>query len=1027
LTSCLEVLRPVLSQDPDRWPALVWEHRRALVPEVFAAAVVAASGAVTPPPFLAAVHGEPLPHHVRVARVATVQAISWWALYTFWKRLPDGPGSFEQDLRHYVDAAPVLAGAQEHLAHVVSESNHEPLSVDDYCAEAVLATLRSRAGGRLDGHPVWPLSWMRIEYSCQLGDENAERLARVRIDHERARRSIGPGDLRRAAEQFVDRFLDLAADGTVDAKVATRAVYSTFAALGRPEIALQVMHGARLETSAETLVDSIVSMPVPDDEAALVILGFAMPLVEQRRAAELFAVSDAVIAARRSDPASRALVDGWLCTRLREAGLPASVLERLGREQAVWERALPDHAAADRMLDRAFAARDLGDVELAVRMMDAAEPFVQLDDGVRIRHTLFSATMLAEAGSADEALRMLAAVHRQAPELPKDLLACAGDALSRLGLHSDAAICYRQAWDRAVGSGDWQAPVYAALAFAAEAATGRATDERLSKFLSTIDPAVHPEAVLAELAGRVMLQDAGSRTTELIGSLPGLIRQAAENCHLLRYRRAVRLAARTGSGPDSVRWWSLLVDSAVEHGGSPGADSLLNLAAAAYRAGNFADGRAYLVAAFEAMTLDFGSATDYAMNIEAAHGLREPVESLCAAVAERREDVSAEDLRLACEAQRDAVGRSMSYARAEKHNVFPDRISDNMVAHLLDGSGPVAVLEFLVAGQRVLPLLTVNGTSTTSLRLPEWHAADIERLAGRIHYRLDSWTPQRPGDPLEHAGWRAVRDTLVYALKAAISDEHHVIVMPAPTLARMPWHVALMDHWSCSYIPGWGALQTLMQQQSVERDPTEGIAIVPRAGDPAPVLEAMRTFVTAAGAESPPPMLLDSTACDRVALGTMLRSVTSAYLLCHGYLDSTTAEVALMLAADGYLPLAHSVAANHPAAHRHRLGWRDLVDLSQVPRVIISAACSTGISHPVGIGGRAGFYSAMRLAGLGSFVAPAWNVVAADVLPVLARLRHLRRDGAGLAHGVRQAAHAAIKEGVPRWSAYSLTVEGDWR
>ena len=94
----------------------------------------------------------------------------------------------------------------------------------------------------------------------------------------------------------------------------------------------------------------------------------------------------------------------------------------------------------------------------------------------------------------------------------------------------------------------------------------------------------------------------------------------------------------------------------------------------------------------------------------------------------------------------------------------------------------------------------------------------------------------------------------------------------------------------------------------------------------------------------------------------------------------------------------------------------------------LSAACGTGGGHIVGLGEHLGIYNVLRQVGLRAFVAPQWDIVAADVLPVLAEIRAgLLRGQAGLGQEVRQAVRAAIDRGVPAWSAHALILEGDWR
>jgi hypothetical protein len=53
--------------------------------------------------------------------------------------------------------------------------------------------------------------------------------------------------------------------------------------------------------------------------------------------------------------------------------------------------------------------------------------------------------------------------------------------------------------------------------------------------------------------------------------------------------------------------------------------------------------------------------------------------------------------------------------------------------------------------------------------------------------------------------------------------------------------------------------------------------------------------------------------------------------------------------------------------------------------------------------------------------------MAVDILPLIAEIRRLHRQEMGLARSVRDAVQAAVASGVPTWTAYAITVEGDWR
>ena len=97
-------------------------------------------------------------------------------------------------------------------------------------------------------------------------------------------------------------------------------------------------------------------------------------------------------------------------------------------------------------------------------------------------------------------------------------------------------------------------------------------------------------------------------------------------------------------------------------------------------------------------------------------------------------------------------------------------------------------------------------------------------------------------------------------------------------------------------------------------------------------------------------------------------------------------------------------------------------------RATLSAACSSGQSHHAGLGEKLGIFSTLRRAGTRSFVAPRWDIRPPRiVLPILddAIERYLR-TGAELGEALHAACFEASKEH-PRWLAWSLALEGDWK
>lgn len=167
--------------------------------------------------------------------------------------------------------------------------------------------------------------------------------------------------------------------------------------------------------------------------------------------------------------------------------------------------------------------------------------------------------------------------------------------------------------------------------------------------------------------------------------------------------------------------------------------------------------------------------------------------------------------------------------------------------------------------------------------------------------------------------------------------------------------------------------------------------------------------------------------CDRERLGALLEGCAVVKLLCHGHVSEDEREVALMVAANGQLPLKLPQAADTVVGRAHRFSWRQIAQLERAPRLIFSAACQSARAHIAGQGERLGLFPPLRQRGARAIVAPAWKIEVA-VLNILddAFETHLAGN-VSLARALRAACRKAEEQHqVPRWLAWSLTIEGDW-
>lgn len=111
----------------------------------------------------------------------------------------------------------------------------------------------------------------------------------------------------------------------------------------------------------------------------------------------------------------------------------------------------------------------------------------------------------------------------------------------------------------------------------------------------------------------------------------------------------------------------------------------------------------------------------------------------------------------------------------------------------------------------------------------------------------------------------------------------------------------------------------------------------------------------------------------------------------------------------------------------NHLSWREIEQLEATPRVVVSAACSSGRALVAGLGDRIGLYQSLASRGTRSLVAPAWDIEADLVLPIAARALQLHvEEKMTLATAVRAACMTASND-LPGWCAWALTIEGAWQ
>jgi tetratricopeptide (TPR) repeat protein len=306
--------------------------------------------------------------------------------------------------------------------------------------------------------------------------------------------------------------------------------------------------------------------------------------------------------------------------------------------------------------------------------------------------------------------------------------------------------------------------------------------------------------------------------------------------------------------------------------------------------------------------------------------------------------------------------------------------------------------------------------------------AELERLQQELLAVTRRGHPR--GSPLDLSPrWRrfasAVGEALTRHVTAGVA---RVVFATGTTLPGLPLHMVpvgdreLCARVACSYTASLLQLAALLDADG--RSPRSvGVVSVPRGRDRD---DAARAF--AAGAENcvriarahgaTVRMLTDADA-DPSAVGTLLNEVDLAYLACHGLARPGEGMHALLLAAEGRLPPMLVGATGR----RHLLQWDALA--APTPRVVLSAACSSGSASIAPGGERLALDRALLASGTRLFAGPLWDVAIDDAQSLMGAL--LARGLAGDNWGEAWRETVAEARGAVAPASWgSFTLVGAW-
>jgi len=996
----------------------------------FAAAALALS---TPLPGVTV--GFPNGAGAAVDDIATFQMLVWLCLCSSWLGDLEAGRTLESDLGTYVEPGVILDDAvNKFLSETEKDSEARPIAYH-FCVEAVRASLCAWSGKPNPRLREWADLFVEqeIERRC-LGEKSPPLLNAMEISGERARATIPYEELFDACVRQMGKDFRLRTQlGEIGEKMGYR------------DLGDELLSATRFQPKGEVfsvegiLTEIRASWKGGPPQALLILSNKLVELLGDNPSSDsLVGVAEGLKEILGDDPETRGRVEKWLCSQLYRNDLTNAMLERIGDKAQPWEQELTLEVRTGLWTERSNALRMCGRVPEALAVAEAVIADIEAANVTtppELRRNL--GILYREAGWYEEALDIFL---KLLPDDPRNLalLNSLVATYGLLGLNKEVTFYLEAMVKLATGPHANKRPAIISNLAAAKAFNGQRREALALLREVNLDTTDDLGTLLSYASGwgtvlitdRQVEEEDRRNLENLIAILKHQSDTTVKNGNVnlnLSINRLLAFLLDLTKYEQSNPYWGLVDASAREFEGAPDPMAILAMARNAWADGLYEEGRNYLLELPSAVTKRHGQGHDTSLRIQSLSNLR-LVSDIVAEYVIR--SGSLEDVRLVAELTRDMLGRIAAASTSQKTPVtgFVAPSAAN-VGRL---GGPTAVFEWVKGDDSLRGLATfiaADGTVNESYQtLPE---IDLELLAERITQRLSLWSANRVGSPLDLEGWLSFENWLVGELEGRLPDGGRLVIIEHEAVAGLQWHVAAAPRWRVSYAPSWSALLSAREETATVRNGPIGLALVPKYRESPQNLESLESSVS---------RTLELTAqlglqlrsalretCDRVALMSVLEETTVAKVLCHGFVDPDRDIVALMVAHDGELPLGNSVAANTPSGRLHRFDWRDCQQLKSAPAVLFSAACSSGQSHHAGFGEKLGFFSTLRRAGTKSVVAPRWDIEPAIVLPILDNImeRYLRTDAE-----LGEALHAACSEAgeaLPRWQAWALALEGDWK
>ncbi|HWC35472.1 MAG TPA: CHAT domain-containing protein [Mycobacteriales bacterium] len=938
----------------------------------------------------------------------------------------DGTTPLQELLASHIADGVVLPGAidslRSSLESLLVRGGLDPTT--RLCLLAVNAAAHVAAGAVDPLAAEFTRVWISWAWTAQT--DHRRDILRLRLPKELPALAVDPDQIVRAVHEAVDSSGDAIARLQLIAESA-----------GYPHLIRSVARNAPVfeAASSEVLRDALEHVAGLGEEVRLIealrhVLGV---LRSSGRSSELVGMTQYAITLSDGSETSRARLLTQLGAAAKDARAPTLFLETVGDQPQPWEADLPalERLAID--TERSTALRMTGRPTDALKVL-APYRDMTFDEDTTWRLEFNLALIERDQGDLGHGIAALDQLLQSAPDQEARFLAhqALATTATSLGRHRNAVDHLRAAITLAKGPDAEQIPTlraHLASLLAAEGDTVGALGE-LNALQSDLDGG--SRAALGAADAVVVLLERGEEIPEDLvqstsNALVDLEHAAFSKGDWTVRASAIRVRARLreilGDSGGAIADLETLVTLAKDP------FALAALAVLRARTGDVPAARIHLLAIPDALRDEYGATQDSSLLIDATGRLRAEMKRVSTAMMAARPAPA--DVRLASELSRDAIGRARAWRSGSPNppsrQALADQLSDARLATLAPARGALWVVEWWLGEEGVVTLLSRIG-SDKSIDFRALPAMPVEAptVALEVLARLQNWWPQRPGDPLDHDGWRMLEGWLTAEMRLATHDDHLVVIEHAG-LTGLPWH-AMDAPWTTSYLPSWSALFDLPGPQPPVKN--VGLASVPAHSDSPATLEAFaratRLIETEAARHDIGANVRDGPTVDAAAVRELLASNDIVTLLCHGLVDPEQRDLALLVGRRGALPTQHPIAAASAEGRAHRLTWNSLQDLNTAAGLVMSGACSTGQSLVAGMGERLGLFGALRSSGTRAVVAPAWDAIAEDVSEQLADIHSRVLAGSTLAAAVRATADAYDSR-LPAWRSRVLCVEGDWR